>query len=169
MEKENIEIKAKYEDHEFARSKLKEKEAKKIGIDHQTDTYFRVKEGKLKVRKGDIENYLVFYRREEKSGPKTSEILLYETDQPEELNEVLKAALEVLAVVKKKREIYWLENIKIHLDKVKGLGKFIEIELDKTKEGSYSDKADVLNLMEEFKIEEDDLMKRSYSDLIRAD
>ncbi len=37
-------------------------------------------------------------------------------------------ALGVLTVVDKKRRIYFIENVKFHLDEVKGLGAFVEIE-----------------------------------------
>jgi predicted adenylyl cyclase CyaB len=42
---------------------------------------------------------------------------------------ILKEYLGVRGVVKKKRELYLYENVRIHLDTVKGLGKFLEFEI----------------------------------------
>jgi len=62
----NIEIKAKCNDQEKIRSVLKSRNADFKGTDHQIDTYFKVNNGRLKLREGNIENFLVFYEREDK-------------------------------------------------------------------------------------------------------
>jgi len=56
-----IEIKASCPDPEQARMILSELKAEHKGTDHQIDTYFNVKEGRLKLREGNIENNLIFY------------------------------------------------------------------------------------------------------------
>lgn len=165
-EKQNIEIKAHYEKHRYARKILEEKDARKEGLDNQKDTYFNVKKGRLKIREGDIENSLIYYQREDKETPKISNVSICKLKNPEKVKKVLKTCLGVKVVVEKEREIYWLENIKVHLDRVKDLGKFIEFELMKDKEGSYDTEEDLKNLMGEFKVEKDDLIDRSYSDMI---
>ena len=58
MEKINIEIKARCKDLSRIRKILESRNARYIGKDHQIDTYFKVAQGRLKLREGKIENYL---------------------------------------------------------------------------------------------------------------
>lgn len=85
----NIEIKAKCNDHDKIRSVLKSHNADFKGIDHQIDTYFKVNNGRLKLREGNIENFLVFYERENKEGPKQSDVILFKSDPNSSLKETL--------------------------------------------------------------------------------
>lgn len=164
----NVELKAKCDNQEKLRNILKEKNADFKGIDHQIDTYFKVNSGRLKLREGNIENALIFYERENKSGPKKSKILLYKPSPNPNLKEILENALGILAIVDKKREIYFIDNVKFHLDDVKGLGFFMEIEaIDE--DGSIGEK----KLLEQcqlyldlFNISEKDFISCSYSDLV---
>src|SRR3989344_6889758 len=124
----NVEIKARCNNHEKIRGILISKDADFKGIDHQIDTYFKVPDGRLKLREGNIENYLIFYEREDKEGPKQSNVILCKTESSSNLKEILTKSLGVLAVVDKQREIYFIDNVKFHLDSVQGLGTFMEIE-----------------------------------------
>ena len=72
----NVEIKATCHDLEKIRQKLTTMNADFIGLDKQTDTYFNVVKGRLKLREGNIENNLIFYDRENKAGPKKSNFQL---------------------------------------------------------------------------------------------
>lgn len=124
----NIEIKARCADPVAIRAILYANQAEFRGLDVQTDTYFRVQHGRLKLREGQIENCLIYYDREDQVGPKQSDVVLFPTAVNSPLKEVLSKALGVLVVVEKRREIYFIENVKFHLDAVKGLGGFVEIE-----------------------------------------
>lgn len=164
----NIEIKARTTDQEKIRDILKTCGADFKGIDHQVDTYFKVTTGRLKLREGNIENHLIYYERENTVGPKKSSVLLYKNNPDSNLKEILIASLGILVVVDKQREIYFIENVKFHLDTVVGLGTFVEIEaIDK--DGSIGNEKLLkqcnyyLNL---FNILKDDLIQNSYSDLI---
>ena len=57
----NIEIKARCAQPEKATQILRRKGADFKGLDHQTDTYYKVPKGRLKLRRGNIENTLIFY------------------------------------------------------------------------------------------------------------
>lgn len=164
----NVEIKAKCVDHNKVRETLKSKSANFKGVDHQMDTYFKVNSGRLKLREGNIENYLIYYDRENKDGPKESKIILFKSDPNSTLKEVLIHANGVLVVVDKKREIFFIENVKFHIDIVKNLGSFVEIEaIDK--DGSIGkDKlyAQCQSYMKLLNISNKDLISVSYSDLI---
>lgn len=123
----NIEIKARCSDHERVRKILKSQNAVFIGTDHQVDTYFKVQHGRLKLREGNIENSLIFYAREDIEGPKKSEVILI-PNPPPLLKDLLSKALGILVVVDKEREIYFIDNVKFHLDTVEDIGAFVEIE-----------------------------------------
>jgi predicted adenylyl cyclase CyaB len=161
----NVEIKARCTEPERVRVALRERSAKFAGIDQQVDTYFRALQGRLKLREGKIENALIYYQRPNQAGPKTSDVLLAAASPG--LKEILVGALGVLVAVKKQREIYYVENVKIHVDRVEELGSFVEIE------AAGDDNADrdalqaqCTELMEAFGIREQDLAPESYSDLL---
>lgn len=73
----NVEVKARSGDHERIREILRQRNARLVGEDHQIDTYFNVGTGRLKLREGNIENSLIYYRRSDGVGPKRSDVLLY--------------------------------------------------------------------------------------------
>ncbi len=164
----NIEIKAKCKEHEKVRQILKQNLAEYHGLDHQIDTYFNIAQGRLKLREGNIENALIHYAREKQSGPKQSNVTLYASQPNSSLKEVLTKSLGVLSVVDKKREIYFIGNVKFHVDTVKDLGTFVEIEaIDK--DGTIGKE----KLLEQcgfytrlFEIKEEDLLNCSYSDMV---
>ncbi|MFA6227647.1 MAG: class IV adenylate cyclase [Patescibacteria group bacterium] len=164
----NIEIKAKSNNHEKVRELLKSNNADFRGVDHQIDTYFKVNHGRLKLREGNIENYLVYYERENKEGPKQSDVILFKSDPESSLKLILVNANGILTIVDKKREIYFMGNVKFHIDTVEKLGTFVEIEaIDE--DGSIG-KNKLLEQCKEylklFDIPESDLISVSYSDLL---
>ncbi len=124
----NIEIKARCANPQAIRDILRSQGADFRGTDYQTDTYFKVERGRLKLREGNIENALVYYEREDQEGPKQAQVTLYPTTPGSGLKEILTQSLGILVVVKKQREIYFIDNVKFHLDTVDGLGTFAEIE-----------------------------------------
>ncbi|MEZ5057392.1 MAG: class IV adenylate cyclase [Saprospiraceae bacterium] len=163
-----IEIKAKCSDQNRIRTILKENNARFVGLDHQIDTYFNVNHGRLKLRQGNIENTLIHYHRPNQKGPKLSKVLLYKPNPEQNLKQVLTAANGVLVEVDKKREIYFIDNVKFHLDVVKGLGTYVEIEAIDLDETMGLDKIQQQcdHYMELFSIKDDDLIQVSYSDLL---
>lgn len=165
----NIEIKAYSRDHDGLRHLLHARKAIAKGIDHQIDTYFTVPHGRLKLREGNIENHLIHYVRNNQNGPKASEIILYDSDPGSSLKKILTNALGILIVVDKKREIYFIDNVKFHIDIVKDLGTFMEIEaIDR--DDSRTEDALLIQCneyMDYLQIDEKDLCSVSYSDLLR--
>lgn len=164
----NVEIKAKSKKNAEIRKLLEERNADFKGKDHQIDTYFKVNNGRLKLREGSIENNLIHYNRQNQKGPKQADIILYKPEPKSTLKELLVAALGVLTIVDKQREIYFIENVKFHLDQVKNLGTFMEIEaIDR--DGSIGrekllDQCE--HYMKMFGISEHNLVSNSYSDMI---
>ncbi len=164
----NVEIKAKCYNPDKIRQYLKQHNAKFIGIDHQTDTYFNVPNGRLKLRQGNIENYLVFYSRPNSPEPKRSDVILYKSNDPHTLKQILSQSIGIKVQVKKTREIYFIDNVKFHIDNVEGLGNFIEIEAQDN-DGSISE--DALNqqcqfYLQQLGIDTQNLVSLSYSDML---
>ncbi|PHI20555.1 adenylate cyclase [Lewinellaceae bacterium SD302] len=169
MKKLLVEIKARCTKNDEIRKLLKERNARFIGTDHQIDTYYKVPDGRLKLREGKIENSLIFYRRENQAGPKDSHVTLSKMQEmPEGLNEVLTAALTRLVTVDKLREIYFIDNVKFHLDTVKELGNFVEIEAigDPDKDRREDLLKQCEHYLQLFSITDEDLVECSYSDLL---
>lgn len=123
----NIELKARLQAHESAPAVCESLQAVPQGDIHQIDTYFKVPEGRFKLREAQPgRTELVFYHRPDTAGPKGCDYSLQEADGA--IKAILTEALGVLAVVDKIRTLYLWHNVRIHLDKVAGLGHFIEFE-----------------------------------------
>lgn len=164
----NIEIKAKCTDHDKIRDLLKSRQADFKGTDHQIDTYFKVNKGRLKLREGKIENFLIYYEREDKEGPKQSDIILFKSTPGSSLKPILVNSLGVLVTVDKNREIYFIDNVKFHLDTVRDLGTFMEIEAidSEGKMGKEKLLEQCNEYLKLFGIKKTDLISVSYSDLL---
>jgi len=164
----NVEIKAKCDDPTFIRNYLLSNKAEFKGTDEQTDTYFDVDKGRLKLREGNIENNLIYYERDNQAGPKSSHFNLIKIDDARGLKEVLERSMGIKVVVQKKREIYYIRNVKFHIDEVPGLGSFIEIEagniLADLSQQQLKEQCDFY--LKEFGIRETDLVEVSYSDML---
>lgn len=164
----NVEIKFKCPDIDKVKTILKSRNADFIGTDHQIDTYFKVYQGRLKLREGNIENHLIYYEREDIEGPKKSNVILYKTTPDSPLKGILSNSLGILVVVDKKREIYFIENVKFHIDTIKDLGTFVEIEAIDT-DGNIGEEmlrdqcSFYCNL---FNISQEELLAFSYSDML---
>ena len=164
----NIEIKARCKNPVSIKEILKYRHANFKGIDHQIDTYFKVPNGRMKFREGNIENSLIHYDRPNQAGPKKSNYILYHPHADSSLKQLLTQANGVLIVVDKLRSIYFIDNVKFHVDEVKDLGNFMEIEAIDS-DSSIGEK----KLLEQCQfyldllgIEEEDLIDNSYSDLL---
>ncbi|MDR0792895.1 MAG: class IV adenylate cyclase [Chitinophagaceae bacterium] len=164
----NIEIKAKCSCPEKAEAFLLNAGADFKGIDRQKDTYFHVPSGRLKLRQGNIEQNLIFYNRPDQKGPKQSDFSLAPVADGQALENILEKSLGIKTIVDKERKIFFIENVKFHIDTVKGLGAFIEIEAgnknfpDKTIEDL---KAQCKMYMEALEIKDEDLIYNGYSDM----
>ncbi len=164
----NFEFKAKAENLAMLESKLLPLNPKFIGEDNQTDTYFNVASGRLKLREGNIENSLIYYERENTADAKQSNILLYKHNPDKVLKDILTRVNGIKVVVNKKRKIYFIDNVKFHFDSVDGLGNFIEVEaIDETGEiGIEKLKEQCNQYTILFGIKQSDFIADSYSDLL---
>jgi len=103
----NIEIKAHCSDTDRAEKYLSEAGARFAGLDTQEDIYFHFPEGRLKLRRGPIENNLIFYRRNNQEGPKSSQFILHPVQDSSSLQSILCEALGVKVIVKKKQKNFF--------------------------------------------------------------
>ncbi len=123
----NVEFKAELRDKTIAEAVCRKMEAQNIGSFEQTDIYYRVPTGRLKKRicPGEPTEY-IFYDRPDRLTPKLSHFTIY--SESEALKRFGSQPLPEWVTVKKKRTLYLLGGMRIHLDEVEGLGDFLEFE-----------------------------------------
>jgi predicted adenylyl cyclase CyaB len=164
----NIELKTRLRDPAAARAVAEAVATKRLGVQHQVDTYFHCPHGRLKLRQIDgLSAQLVWYARPDREGPKRSDYRLVPVANPETLKAALAAALGVRGVVEKRREIFLVDNVRIHLDEVAGLGHFLEFEAVLAADMPDADgHAQLERLMRQFDIRPADLLGGSYGEMV---
>ncbi|GEM_PF-52674 len=163
----NVEVKARLGDLGAAREKLVSLGATEVGTFTQTDYYFEVPRGRLKLREvnGSDEVELIYYERADQAGPRACDATIVRLQRADA--EPLKRILPVRAVVKKRRSIYQLGPAEIHLDEVEGLGTFVEVEVrlgGGLSEGEAKELA--RDLLAKLGVREEDLVPYSNVDLV---
>lgn len=170
MQHLNIELKARTTRQPAIRAWLQAHNADFRGADEQTDTYFNLPPGagRLKLRHGNIENNLIHYQRSDDPRARASDVALAPVADGPALKNCLSRALGVLTEVRKRREIYFMENVKIHLDELDGLGQFVEIEAIAPAPDWPAERlqAQCAYFMEVFEIDAADVVAASYSDMV---
>ena len=164
----NFEFKARTDNLHLLEQKLLELNPLYKGEDHQTDTYFNVPSGRMKLREGNIEQALIYYQRANEAEARTSRVLLYQAPVDARLKEILTSALGIKTIVHKRRRIYFIDNVKFHFDCVDSLGNFIEVEaIDSNGSiGINRLKSQCSTYAELFSIKPGDYVAESYSELI---
>ncbi|MBL1218534.1 MAG: CYTH domain-containing protein [Planctomycetes bacterium] len=124
---QNIEVKCELLDIQAAAVQCEALGAVLRGHLEQVDTYYRLPDGRLKKRetKGRPPEW-IFYHRPDRVTPRMSHFIIYSDDQA--VTRWGSMSLREWLVVKKKRTLYQLDNVRIHLDQVDQLGHFIEFE-----------------------------------------
>ena len=165
----NLEIKARCADLGAARARVERIATERVGVDRQLDTYFRTRSGRLKLRESSLRGgQLVPYLRPDERGPKLSDYRVVPVEDPPGLKALLSEILGVYRVVEKQREIFLYENVRIHLDRVKGLGTFLELEavFDGSRAALAEQRRKLDFLMKEIGVREEDLVSSSYEGLL---
>jgi adenylate cyclase class IV len=134
----------------------------------QLDTFFKVEHGRLKLREfPDRPAQLIFYQRSDVAGPKLCDYQITESQDPEGLKSILSNAYTIIATVAKTRRLMINGRTRIHLDQVKGLGNFIELEVVLSEGESIAEgQSESKQLMDRLQISENDLVAQAYVDLI---
>ena len=115
-----------------------------------------------------MKNALIHYHRLDVLGAKAANVELYRHKPKENLKEILVAALGIKTIVAKTRRIWFVKNVKIHVDQVEELGEFLEVEAI-NEDGSLSTQMleDQCNFFAAFfEIKKEDYVAHSYSDLL---
>jgi predicted adenylyl cyclase CyaB len=136
----------------------------------QDDTFFTCPKGRLKLRELAADHgELIFYQRPDIPGPKLSEYTMVSTATPALMRTVLTDALGVFGRVRKRRRLYLAGQTRIHLDRVEGLGTFVELEVVLSESQSVSDgQAIAEHLLSQLGISKGDLVSAAYVDQLRG-
>lgn len=163
--KKNFEIKCSVKDFRKYRDIINSGKSFEKSVEKQCDIYYKVRNDRLKLRIiNEKLGALIYYDRREKTGKRVSQYQISYTENFSELDFILRKEFEVIVTVSKIREIYIDRNIRIHLDKVTGLGKFLEVEI--IYEDLKKAKKQMKEITQMLEINENDLIKTSYSDLL---
>ena len=140
--------------------------ARYAGTLKQVDSYFRVKQGRLKLRELNTkEAELVYYRRPNRLGTRLSMYIILPVTRIAPTKTILHRLFPQIVVVKKVRKLFLYKNARIHLDSVRGLGRFIEFEVV-LKHGMSQANSLMRFLRMAFGIRKRDTISSSYSDLL---
>jgi len=169
----NIELKARLRHRATAHEAAESLADRPVEVQSQCDTYFHCRHGRLKLREIDGRGaQLIWYDRADLADAKPSNYRLADVADGESLKATLAAALGVRAVVRKNRRVYWHRNVRIHLDEVDSLGSFLEFEAVIADSADSAEDAAarqlVAELLTHFDLRPDDLLRRSYGDMLAA-
>lgn len=164
----NIEIKARIENIDALEQKAAALATEGPIQIAQDDTFFHCGSGRLKLRSfSPTEGELIFYRRADQQGPKESFYLRTPTTNPEGLCECLSLACGQTGRVKKQRTLYLVGRTRVHIDRVEGLGNFLELEVVlNEKEPAETGIQEAHSLMAQLGIETSQLVETAYVDLL---
>jgi cytidine deaminase len=163
----NLELKAVDRDPEATLAGCLALGAVDQGVLVQRDTYFGARHGRLKLRVQDGSPELIAYRRADAEEPTASVYVLAPVDAA--ASEALDSALDTVVVVAKRRRLLLWEGVRIHLDDVEDLGRFIEFEAVIPDAGDLSTAhGKVAKLRAQLRIEDNDLVAGGYADLLLA-
>jgi predicted adenylyl cyclase CyaB len=162
----NLEFKARLSDTTTVLKRARELGADLWGDLRQTDTYFAVAGGRLKLRETTgLQAELIYYQRDENGAGRPSDYEIAHSADAEALRSVLSHALGVLATVKKRRTLLLLDSTRIHLDNVEGLGSFIELETP-VKQDEAEARVRIDTLVSALGFDWNDCLRASYLDLM---
>ena len=166
----NIEIKARLRDRSRVEARAAAMADGPARILRQEDTFFRGRKGRLKLRvESGGPGQLIYYERSDGRAPKPSTYHITRIDDPGPLSISLEHALGIRGRVIKERTLFLVGRTRIHLDRVTGLGDFMELEVvleegQSREEGAGEAEA----LMRELGIPEEDRVEGAYMDLLES-
>ena len=164
----NVEIKARLADLAATRRLVAGAADRGPEVLAQTDTFFRVPGGRLKLREfSDRPAELIHYRRPDTPGPSESQWTKVTVPDAAALRELLAGALGVRGQVVKRRTLFLVGRTRVHLDEVRGLGDFLELEVVLADgETAAAGMGEAHRLLRLFGIRDDALVPEAYVDLL---
>ena len=166
--RQNIELKARVVSLDDARAVAQPLATERLEDQHQVDTYFFCRSGRLKLREiTGQRNELIWYERPDQEQSKACRYVVVPVDDAAGLKQALTSAWGIRCIVEKYREIYLYHNVRIHLDRVVDLGEFLEFEAVLGPEAdAETGHNQVAFLRGQFHIADADLLTGSYADLL---
>lgn len=160
----NLELKIKLDNPDRIQRRLKEIKAAYLGVLVQTDVYYKNDKYLIKLRLENENQTLIKYLRNEGDGERWSDFELISLEK-NDARKYMSGILQEEITVEKNRKLYLHDDTRIHIDQVKGLGDFLELEtlvVDGKKEASvrFSQLKSLLSINEEKEI------KKSYRNLL---
>jgi adenylate cyclase len=136
----------------------------------QDDTFFACSTGRLKLRVfADGHGELIVYERPDTAGPNGSDYRITPVADPDALRATLACALGVTGRVIKQRTLFLVGRTRVHLDRVEGLGDWLELEVV-LREGEPAEQgaAEAQALLASLQVDATQLVSGAYVDLSRA-
>ena len=168
----NVELKARITRLAAAEETARRLGAADLGVLEQTDTYFSLGNERLKLRESSSGAHeLIRYSRPDRAEARRSQVRVMPVKDAASFKAILASQWGVKAVVRKRRHVFlWQDRVRIHVDRVEGLGEFLEFEaaLDAARP-EYDEAAaalDVARLVHDFGVREADLVAASYATLV---
>ena len=166
----NIEIKAHVRNFDEMRHRAEQLSNTPVEVIPQEDTFFNVSRGRLKLRVfSEDKGQLIYYTRPDQEGPKRSDYHISLTSDPMNLKRVLELAYGIRGIVRKTRYLYLVDQTRVHLDNVEGLGQFMELEVVMREDQSDAEGQLIAErLMAALGVNSSDLMEGAYMDLLES-
>jgi predicted adenylyl cyclase CyaB len=163
----NIEIKARLRDREGVLQRAAALATQGPFQLSQDDSFFHSPNGRLKLRVMPEGAELIGYRRADAQGPKLSEYWRSPVPEPNSMREALGQTLGLQGRVCKQRVLYLAGRTRIHIDRVEGLGDFLELEVVlRDGESLAEGEAEAARLMQQLQVPDSARLARAYLDLL---
>ncbi|HZR20412.1 MAG TPA: class IV adenylate cyclase [Verrucomicrobiae bacterium] len=166
----NIEIKARIDSVESSLAKAAALADSGPTEIIQDDTFFPCPNGRLKLRVfPSLTGELIFYQRPDSAEPKESRYIIAPVPAPDLMREVLTEAYGQIGRVRKTRTLFLVGRTRIHLDRVEGLGDFLELEVVLNEKETAEAGVQAANeLLRKLELPGELLVQGAYVDLLNA-
>ena len=162
----NLELKATFQNLKSAEKIARAIGAKRRGVLRQTDTYFKVARGRLKLREmNGARAELIYYVRRDARSKRYSRYEVIPIRDATSVKRLCRILFGQRTVIKKTRILYLYKNARIHIDRVGRLGSYLEFEVIVEK-GKKQAQWLMSQLMKDFGISKRSIRAGSYSDLL---
>jgi len=164
----DVEVKAHVRDRSALLARIEALGARHAWTRRMRDTFFRVERGWLKLREADgaPAELIAYERSRDASGPRGSSWEAVPVADARALDRTLARVLLRDKVVVKERALYLHGATRIHVDRVDGLGDFVELETVVTTQPLEEAQRECAALMEALALAPEELVGVPYRDLL---
>ena len=133
----------------------------------QEDFFFACDGARLKLRVfAPDRGELIRYERADRAETRRSDYVIAHTSDPANLLDILTATLGRVGAVRKIRTLYLIGQTRVHLDRVEGLGEFMELEVVlRPEQSGLEGQRIAAELLTEFGIRQEQMIAEAYVDL----